>query len=69
MDIFTILKVEFGSLAQLAKLLGISRAGIYMWVQKNRIPVKQIKPIEDLSGGRITREMLRPELFVDKQEK
>jgi hypothetical protein len=40
-----------------------------MWVQKNRIPVKQIKPIEDLSGGRITREMLRPELFVDKQEK
>ena len=56
------LRVEFGTLANLSKLLGIRANTIYLWGRSN-IPTKYIKEICYLSDGRLTKEMLRPDLF------
>jgi len=56
------LRVEFGTLSNLGKLLGIRANTIYLW-GRNNVPTKYIKQIEGLSEGRVTKEMLRPDLF------
>ena len=58
------LKTEFGSLYRLAQLLGLRETAIYQWKARTNIPVKHIRKIEELSKGRITREMLRPDIFA-----
>lgn len=63
MDIFSELKVEFGTLYRLAMLLGIRETAVYQWRSRTNIPIKHIRKIEELSDGRITREMLRPDIF------
>jgi DNA-binding transcriptional regulator YdaS (Cro superfamily) len=63
MDIFLELKTEFGSLYRLSTLLGIRETAIYQWKSRTNIPIKHIRKIEELSEGRVTREMLRPDLF------
>jgi hypothetical protein len=63
MDIFSELKVEFGTLYRLAMLLGIRETAVYQWRSRANIPIKHIRKIEELSEGRITREMLRPDIF------
>jgi DNA-binding transcriptional regulator YdaS (Cro superfamily) len=63
MDIFSELKVEFGTLYRLATLLGIRETAVYQWRSRTNIPIKHIRKIEELSQGRITREMLRPDIF------
>jgi DNA-binding transcriptional regulator YdaS (Cro superfamily) len=64
MDIYMELKTEFGSLYRLAQLLGLRETAIYQWKARTNIPVKHIRKIEELSKGRITREMLRPDIFA-----
>jgi DNA-binding transcriptional regulator YdaS (Cro superfamily) len=64
MDIFNELKVEFGTLYRLATLLGIRETAVYQWRSRTNIPIKHIRKIEQLSQGRITREMLRPDIFA-----
>jgi len=63
MDIFTELKMEFGSLYKLAILLDIRETAVYQWRNRN-IPIKHLRKIVELSEGRITREMLRPDIFA-----
>ena len=63
MDIFLELKTEFCSLYKLSTLLCIRETAIYQWKSRTNIPIKHIRKIEELSDGRITREMLRPDLF------
>jgi DNA-binding transcriptional regulator YdaS (Cro superfamily) len=63
MNIFNELKVEFGTLYRLATLLGIRETAVYQWQSRTNIPIKHIRKIEQLSEGRITREMLRPDIF------
>ena len=63
MDIYLELKVEFGSLYRLAQLLGLRETAIYQWKARTNVPVKYVRKIEQLSEGRITRKMLRPDLF------
>ena len=64
MDIYTELKLEFGSLYRLAMLLGIRETAIYQWKARCKgIPIKHLRKIVELSEGRLTREMLRPDLF------
>ena len=66
MDIYTELKLEFGSLYRLAMLLGIRETAIYQWKARCKgIPIKHLRKIVELSEGRLTREMLRPDLFGD----
>jgi hypothetical protein len=57
-----LLKIEFGSLINLAEKLGIQPQTIYLW-NSSKIPFKYLRQIEELSELRLTREMLRPDLF------
>jgi DNA-binding transcriptional regulator YdaS (Cro superfamily) len=63
MDIYLELKTEFGSLYRLAQLLGLRETAVYQWKARTNVPIKHIRKIEELSEGRITREMLRPDIF------
>jgi DNA-binding transcriptional regulator YdaS (Cro superfamily) len=63
MDIYLELKTEFGSLYRLAQLLGLRETAVYQWKARTNVPIKHIRKIEELSDGRITREMLRPDIF------
>jgi len=56
------LRIEFRTLEALASKLEIPANTVYQW-NKTNIPFKWIKDIEELSEHRLTREMLRPDLF------
>ena len=57
-----LLKIEFGSLINLAEKLDLKPQTIYLW-NSSKIPFKYLRQIEELSELRLTREMLRPDLF------
>ena len=57
-----LLRIEFRTLEALANKLGIPANTVYQW-RKTNIPIKWIKDIEELSEFRLTREVLRPDLF------
>jgi len=57
------LQVEFGTLDELSKLLGVRNTAVYNWLSRKQIPIKHLKKISVLSEGRLTKEMLRPDLF------
>lgn len=61
-----------GSQAKTADVCGVTQAAIWTKLnpQKIKHPVGPIagewcRPIEEATGGKITKEMLRPDLFVD----
>lgn len=60
---FQLLRVEFGSLYRLAQILGLTTNAVYQWQNGRNIPIKYLKLLETLSEGRLTRQMLRPDLF------
>jgi len=63
-NIFDLLVVEFGSLKKLAEKMNVSYNCIYQWKARGQqIPLKNIAIIEELSQGKITREMMRPDIF------
>jgi len=62
MNPMDLLRIEFRTLENLASQLGIPANTVYQW-NKTNIPFKWIKDIEQLSELRLTREMLRPDLF------
>jgi DNA-binding transcriptional regulator YdaS (Cro superfamily) len=62
MNPMDLLKIEFGSLRNLADLLQITPNSVVLWGQTH-IPFKYIRQIEKLSENRVTREMLRPDIF------
>jgi hypothetical protein len=57
-----LLKIEFGSLKDLAEKLEITPNAVYVW-GINKVPMKYLGKIEQLSELRLTREQLRPDLF------
>ena len=57
-----LLKIEFGSLKNLAEKLELRPNTVVLWGQ-TKIPFKYLRAIEQLSELRLTREMLRPDLF------
>jgi len=62
MNPMDLLKIEFGSLKDLAEKLNLKPNTVYLWGQTN-VPFKYLKEIEELSENKLTREMLRPELY------
>ena len=62
MNPMDLLKIEFGSLKDLADKLNLRPNTVYLWGQTN-VPFKYLKQIEELSEHKLTREMLRPDLF------
>ncbi len=58
-----------GSQHALAQALGIKSPSIDGWRRRRRVPAGRCIEIERAVGGRVTRAMLRPDLFfVDPSE-
>ena len=64
-EIKNILQAEFGTLDELSKHLGVRNTAIYNWMARGQIPIKHLRKLNNLSQGRLTKEMLRPDLFGD----
>ena len=62
-EIKNILQAEFGTLDELSKMLGVRNTAIYNWMARGQIPLKHLRKINDLSQGRLTKEILRPDIF------
>lgn len=62
-DMKLILQAEFGTLDRLAGELRVKNSAVYNWVARKQIPIKHLKRISDLSQGRLTKAMMRPDLF------
>jgi hypothetical protein len=62
-EIKNILQAEFGTLDELSKMLGVRNTAIYNWMARGQIPLKHLRKLNDLSQGRLTKEMLRPDIF------
>jgi DNA-binding transcriptional regulator YdaS (Cro superfamily) len=62
MDIFDLIRLEFGSLKGFARALGVTSTSVYRW-QKEGFPLGKLKKIEEITEGKLTRQMLRPDLF------
>jgi hypothetical protein len=64
-EIKNILQAEFGTLDELSKMLGVRNTAIYNWMARGQIPIKHLRKLNNLSQGRLTKEILRPDLFGD----
>ena len=62
-EIKTILQAEFGTLDELSKMLGVRNTAVYNWMARGQIPLKHLRKLNDLSQGRLTKEILRPDIF------
>jgi hypothetical protein len=62
-EIKNILQAEFGTLDELSKMLGVRNTAIYNWMARGQIPLKHLRKLNDLSQGRLTKEILRPDIF------
>jgi len=54
-----------GNCEDLARLLGITPSAVSQWKIKNRVPLRRALQIEALTGGQVTKEELRPDVFFD----
>jgi len=54
-----------GGAAALAKRLGISEQAFTYWKRKGRIPSDRVIGVEKATGGQVTRQQLRPDLYPD----
>lgn len=61
--LMTELRIEFGSLYRMAKLMNLTPNAIYQWQARKNIPLKYIKEIERLTEGRIDRKKILPAIF------
>ncbi|WP_310630789.1 Cro/CI family transcriptional regulator [Paraburkholderia sp.] len=51
-----------GSYRALAEILGVTKGAVHQWMQPaRRVPIEHCAPIESATGGRVTRQMLRPD--------
>ena len=44
-------------------MLGVRNTAVYNWMARGQIPLKHLRKLNNLSQGRLTKEMLRPDLF------
>jgi DNA-binding transcriptional regulator YdaS (Cro superfamily) len=54
---------RFDGLAGIAELLGVSRQAVQQWTQRG-IPAERARQLECVTGGKITRESLRPDVYA-----
>lgn len=52
-----------GGRVALASALGVTPQAIFLWLKKGRVPVERALAIETLTGGKVTRRDLRPDIF------
>jgi DNA-binding transcriptional regulator YdaS (Cro superfamily) len=53
----------FPSKAAFARALGVSPCYINKMLREKHIPLEQCRPIEKATGGKVTAEQLRPDVF------
>ena len=63
MELNEILLLEYGSLKDFAKAIGFTPTSVYRWMN-TEFPIDKLRKIEIATEGKITREMLRPDLFI-----
>lgn len=51
-----------GSQNKMAQKLGVSRQAVYAWLA-GKVPVRRVIAIERLTGGKVTRNQLRPDIY------
>src|SRR5436309_1941016 len=54
-----------GTYNDLARLLGVTASAISQWKCQERVSLKRALQIEALTGGQVTKEELRPDVFLD----
>ena len=52
-----------GGQAELAKAVGVTPQAVNQWVSKGKPPPERVLGIESATGGAITRQELRPDLY------
>lgn len=63
MDIFETLRKHVRSLSFLARELGVSPQALDGWRRRNQIPADRVLEIERITKYRVTRYMMRPDIF------
>ena len=58
-----LIKDHFESQSGLARQLGINPQSVQLWVKDKKVPAKRCIKIEELTGGKLTRYQLNPEIF------
>jgi len=53
-----------GGVDDAAKILGTTGQNLRNWMTKKEFPERMLLIVEEKTGGKVRREMLRPELFV-----
>ena len=61
-----LIKDHFESQSDLARQLGINPQSVQLWVKDKKVPAKRCIKIEELTGGKLTRYQLNPEIFGNK---
>jgi DNA-binding transcriptional regulator YdaS (Cro superfamily) len=54
-----------GNCEDLARLMGITPSAVSQWKRKGSVPLRRALQIEALTGGQVTKEELRPDVFLD----
>lgn len=53
-----------GSQSALAKAIGVTPQHVWNWLNRDKeVPAEQAIPIEEATGGKVTRHDLRPDLY------
>lgn len=52
-----------GSQKKLALVLGISVQAVNKWVRSGRVPAERVLAVEAATGGKVSRHLLRPDLY------
>jgi len=59
----------FGGQSSLARACGVKPQAVQQWVASGRCPAKRAAEIERLTLGKVTREDLRPDVFLFRPKK
>lgn len=54
---------EVGNLNRLAKMIGKRQSTVWHWLQTGRVPPDWCAKIEEATGGKVSRQALRPDVF------
>jgi DNA-binding transcriptional regulator YdaS (Cro superfamily) len=58
-----------GTQAALAEAIGVTPQAVNQWVTKGQVPIERVVAVEQATGGKVTRQQLRPDIFGDPPPK
>lgn len=60
-----------GGQSALARAIGgtIKQAHVWKWLRAGRPPAERCRDIERATGGKVTKEQLRPDIFVEPRKR